>query len=399
MDRVYGKTRPLKTVTAMALTLSLALSGCASSGSSADRTDDTHRQTLSVPTDISAKELYDKALAEGTIIVYTVSTRTVDVKESFEKEYPGLTVEVRDLRSPNLVDEVEADAKSHTHGCDVVMCNDNSGEFKSRLVDTGIVVPYIPDDIKGKMKQGMVGDVVSFLNEAEILFYNADKFTSAPIKNIWELTDDKYKGRIYMPNPLQSFSTYAFAGATFDHDEKLLNAYKSYMGTEPDIPEGSSISEEFWTKVAANAVFTNSSDEVLEALNNSEADMGFSVSSKLRFQEVGYSIEPLYNLTPFSGCRTSFAVMMASGSEHQYGAALFIRYLLGESDGQGEGYKPFSTKGTWSARTDVADGTDVNVEDIDLITPDQDQLIARKEKMTKLWNKLLKENSGYTMEK
>ena len=100
MDRVYGKTRPLKIVTAMALTLSLVLSGCSASGGSADHIGETRGQTLSVPTDISAKELYDKALEEGTIIVYTVSTRTVDVKESFEKEYPGLTVEVRDLRSP-----------------------------------------------------------------------------------------------------------------------------------------------------------------------------------------------------------------------------------------------------------------------------------------------------------
>ena len=55
----------------------------------------------------SSEELYEKALGEDILVVYTVTTRMTEVKEYFEKEYPGLQVEIRDLRSPNLVSAVE----------------------------------------------------------------------------------------------------------------------------------------------------------------------------------------------------------------------------------------------------------------------------------------------------
>ena len=36
--------------------------------------------------------LYQNALEEDTLIVYSVSSRMFEVKESFEKDYPGLKI-------------------------------------------------------------------------------------------------------------------------------------------------------------------------------------------------------------------------------------------------------------------------------------------------------------------
>ena len=119
----------------------LSLCGCA------NVEDSGMSKTDVIVDDRTPEELYELALKEDTLVVYTVPTRVVETKEAFEKAYPGLLVEVRDLRSPNLIDEVEKGQSNGIPVCDVVLCNDNSGEFKSRLVDTGIVVPFLPKDI------------------------------------------------------------------------------------------------------------------------------------------------------------------------------------------------------------------------------------------------------------
>lgn len=380
MEKIPGR------IAALILAMALALGGCGDAAG-------IEEENGNVITDNSTpEELYERALKEDILVVYTVSTRVVDTKEAFEKAYPGLFVEVRDLRSPNLIEEVEKANVSGTPVCDVVLCNDNSGEFKSRLVDTGIVVPFLPEDIGIHMEEIAADGMVSFLNEAEILFYSTKVYDDCPIENIWELTEEKYKDRIYMPNPLRSFSTYAFCASSLDHDRELEDAYESYAGEKLKLEGTENAAEYFWKKVSVNIIFTNSSDEVTEALNDGKADFGWCVSSKLRLADVGYCLAPVYKLTPFSGCRTSYAVMMTNGCKNENSAKLFIRFLLGEKDGQGAGLRPFTTAGTWSVRGDVPDGNDVPLSDIDLITPDQQKLIDEKENIVSFWTDILKGN-------
>ncbi|MBR1860546.1 MAG: extracellular solute-binding protein [Lachnospiraceae bacterium] len=380
MGKISGR------IVVLILIMALALSGCGG-------TVGTETKNMNIITDNSTpEELYERALKEDTLVVYTVSTRVVDTKEAFEKTYPGLFVEVRDLRSPNLIEEVEKGNESDTPVCDVVLCNDNSGEFKSRLVDTGIVVPFLPEDIGNHMEAAATDGMVSFLNEAEILFYSTKVYEDCPIDNIWELTEEKYRGRIYMPNPLRSFSTYAFCASSLDHNRELEDAYAAYAGEKLKLEGTENAAEYFWKKVSVNIIFTNSSDEVTEALNDGKADFGWCVSSKLRLADVGYCLAPVYKLTPFSGCRTSYAVMMTNNCKNENSAKLFIRFLLGEKDGQGAGLSPFTTAGTWSVRRDVPDGNEVPLSEIDLIVPDQQRLIDEKEKRVSFWTDILKGN-------
>ena len=366
----------------------LLFTGCGGKEAAAD----PWLEAAALDAEESPEELYEKALTEDVLIVYTVSTRLVQTKESFEAAYPGLSVELRDVRSPSLIEAVEQNHAKGLTDCDLVLCNDNSGEFKQRLIDTGLVLPYLPSDIAAHRKKGLDGDNASFLLEAEMLFYSSKLHDSCPIGNLWELTEEKYRGRIYMPNPLNSFATYALCGASMQHDAELEESYRRYAGKEAALAEGETVSEYFWKQASENIVFTNSSDEVVEALENGDADFGICVSSKLRLKELGYSIEPLLKLDPFCGCETSYSVMIARDSRNVNTAKLFVRFLYGEADGKGEGYAPFCTEGTWSVREDVKDGASVPLSDIDLIRADQEALIAQKEKMTRFWSEILQEN-------
>lgn len=372
------------------IALLLIISGCTQTGGKEAAVEIRENDRPETP-----EELYESALNEDILIVYSVSTRITKTKEEFEKNYPGLCVEIRDLRSPDLV---KAISQAHENGrdiCDVVICNDNSGDFKRELVDTGIVVPFLPADIASHMKGQNEDGIVSFLFEAEMLFYNSVLFDAPPVKNLWELTEDEYKGRIYMPSPLRSFSTYVFCGSLFQHEEELKKAYADCFGNEPPVSGRKSLAEYFWRKLSKNVVFTNSSDEVAENLKNGNASLGIMISSKMRYSELGYAFKPVYSLEPFCGCRTSSAVMMSSKSKNANSAKLFIRFLLGEADGTGEGYKPFCTEGTWSAREDVPDGNDVCLEDIDLMNPDADFLNKNKNRMDSFWAAVFEEDNHH----
>ncbi len=364
---------------------------CAACGGKEQETD-SWLENAALDAQESPQELYEKALKEDILVVYTVSTRLVQTKESFEAAYPGLSVELRDVRSPSLIEAVEEKHEKGLTDCDVVLCNDNSGEFKQRLTDRGLVYPYRPADIEAHRKPELGGDTSSFLIEAEMLFYNSADHESCPIENLWELTEERFRERIYMPNPLNSFSTYAFCGASMQHDEELAEAYRRYAGKEAQPGEGETVSEYFWKEVADNIVFTNSSDEVVEALANGSADFGICVSSKLRLRELGYSIEPVWKLDPFVGCLTTYSVMIARDSRNVNTAKLFIRYLYGEADGKGEGFVPFCTEGTWSVRDDVEDGASVPLTQIDLIDVDQDALIGQRTHMEGFWAGIIRES-------
>jgi iron(III) transport system substrate-binding protein len=381
MDRIHGVlwNKRFVAVFVCAAALTLGMMGCATKNTGKAVVGDggVSLNNAGQYEDVSKEDLYKAALSEDVLVVYTVSTRATKTKEAFEAKYPGLCVEIRDIRSPDLVQAVKTNHDSGGNECDVVICNDNSGTFKSELVDTGIVVPYLASAIRDKMKDGHATESISFLDEAEMIFYNSSLYDKAPVKNIWELTENRYKGRIYMPNPLRSFSTYAFIGSVFDHAEELKAAYKAYYATDYDDSLGDP-AKLLIKEIAPNAVFTNSSDEVMEALNSDSADIGIMVSSKLRYKEMGYSIEPVYSLDPFCGCRTSMAVMLAADSKNINSAKLFIDFLAGGTDGDTEGIRPFITAGTWSARTDIPDGNDVPMDKIDLIVPDQDSLVENR---------------------
>ena len=340
----------------------------------------------------TADELYKAALEEDTLVIYSVASRAFDAKESFEKDYPGLTIEVKDIRSNDVVSMLKSNYENDNFDCDVVICSDCDGSLKTELLDKGIVYSYVPFDIAEKLNEHE--DELNFIGETVMLFYNKNKLDEQPIANIWELTDEKWAGKIVMSNPLSSFSTYGFCATLISYDEKLTEAYESFYGKTLDIPDGKTVGEVFWEMAAKNIVFTNSSDDVLEMISSSgdnSAELGIMISSKMRYMELGYSFEPIYKLEPFSAVYTPNNITIVGGSKNINSAKLFIRYILGETDGTGDGIKPFTTLGTWSVRNDMPDGNPVPLTEIDYVNINRQYIYDNRTAITTFWSELLKE--------
>lgn len=95
--------------------------------------------TPSVETDA---ELYEKAKQEGKVTVYTASTGvTNQAKATFEKQYPGVQVEVFSLGTQALMDKVVQEQKAGIYNADFILIKENGGAIKHEMVDSGAFVP------------------------------------------------------------------------------------------------------------------------------------------------------------------------------------------------------------------------------------------------------------------
>ena len=375
----------------------LSITGCVAHGNAGSENEEMKDwlKTAELQDHYSAEELYQKALKENTLVVYSVSSRAFDAKETFEKEYPGLTVDVRDIRGDDIIKTVLSNYENNDYSCDLIICSDCDGSLYKELLEPGLAYSYIPWDISNHLRENDEEQGMVFLGEAMMLIYNDKLFKTQPIQNIWEMTEKKFKGKIIMASPLSSFSTYGFCATVIAESEIMKQSYEEYFGEAMIIPEGKQAGEIFWEMVSPNIVFTNSSDEVMEGVGsfeNTDYWLGVMISSKLRYRELGYHLTPIYNLEPFAAVYTPNSVSIAGGSQNINSAKLFIRYLLGETDGKGEGILPFTTLGTWSAREDVADGDIVPLSQLDVKYLNKKFIYENRQNIIEFWETILKEN-------
>ena len=81
--------------------------------------------------------------------------------------------------------------------------------------------------------------------------------------------------------------------------------------------------------------------------------MGIVTSSKMRsVEEKGWVIDTATGVAPMESVESPSFVMLADQAENVNAAKLFIRWMCGEADGRGEGYRKFAVRGSWSVRSD-----------------------------------------------
>lgn len=341
----------------------------------------------------TAEELYEQALEEGILVIYSTTTRIYDVKDTFEAEYPGLTVEIYDIRASDMVDALVESYEEGEILCDIVICSNDSGRLVEELIPKKIINKYVPYDIEPYLIEAANTELLMFVGEAEQLFYNSAVYEECPISNWWELTEEEWRGNVYMNSPLRSDPAYALLEAVLDNDEAMEEAYEQYYGEELEIPEGSSAGMIFWEQLVANDLqFTTSSNEIVEIIGSSTSEtppVGFMISSKIRRTDIGLDVAVAYGVAPCDGVYSSNSVSIAGGSENVSTAKLFIRWLLGESDGTGAGAEPYLLEGTWSVRSDIESQSEISLEEGNFWFNNELEVIENYEEYVSFWNGLI----------
>jgi iron(III) transport system substrate-binding protein len=341
----------------------------------------------------TSEELYAAAQKEDMLVVYSTTTRMFDVAASFEKAYPGLLVQVEDMREDDIYEKLTENYAAGDFSCDVIVSSDGHGVLTNEFIPKTIAVKYVPYDIEDKLLPETNTNLLMFSGEATVVGYNETQYVSPPVNNLWELTEEQWRDMVYMPNPAKSATTMAFLSMIMKSSDMLAQSYKELYGEPLTIPEGENAGKVFIRKLVENDVMlVNSSDEVCEEIGypgSAHKSIGIFSSGKLRMRDLGYEMVANYDLQPFCGVYSSISVMLAGGAKNVNTAKLFVRWLMGETDGQGEGYAPYLHGGAWSVRNDVSDDTNVDVASLNLLYLDRDYFYQEYDDITAFWKEMI----------
>ncbi len=368
------------------------LAGCGKDAAKHEMTD--WEKAAQLTAEQSSEELYEVAKGEGVLSIYTVSSRLFDVAESFQKQYPGLLVEVNYYRAEDMVEKVKQNNENEAFDCDLLFITNGDGSITEDLIPNKLAYKYVPYDMEDKLRSGGSDEYVSVLLEVPLLTYNDDYYTDAPISNWWELTEEKWRGKLYITNPAKSMISYTLFSMFIKNSEKMEKSYEAYFGEKYEAKDNESAGEAFIRMLAQNDInVVNDSDDVANAVAEpgSKSDaVGILNASKLRMRDQGYPLQVCYDLEPFAGVINPANIMIAGGAKNINSAKLFIRWILGEADGTGEGYKPFLQEGAWPSRVDVEGGATRKLEDMNVIYTDETYSSKNREAFMNFWNQLNK---------
>ena len=380
----------MKRILAGALCLCLMLSGCQTAKEPTEAEKWLEAAKLNAVE--TPEELYEKALDEDVLTIYTVSSRLLDVAESFQKQYPGLQVEVIYTRAEELVGEITEAAASGENKCDLVFCTNGDGSLTENLIPAGLVYKYLPQDMQDKMRTGGNDAYLSILLEVPLLCYSSEFYDAPPIESWWELTEPAWKGKFYITNPMRSMISYTLFSTMLQREDLMEQAYLERYGTAFVSENGEGASKAFLRRLVANGlVVVNDSDDVADAIAKpggpSDA-VGVLNASKLRLCESGYSLMVSYDTKPFAGVINPANIMIVGGARNVNAAKLFTRWILGETDGAGEGYRPFVQQGAWPSRNDVESPSEP-LDSFEALYTDEAYASAHREEFIQFWEALL----------
>ena len=324
------------------------------------------------------EELYEQALEElkdgSSINVYATSSKMLKDKETFEEAFPGLTVEIMDLDSDEVMQKCVLEADSGNVKGDVLQVKDVNGQVFFEYYEDGYIAPFYPEDICAHISEDLLRYGYPLYASQSFWYYNTEAFPeNQPIDSWWQIVerndDGSQKYRLFAKE-IGSETAYLSLFASFIVNAEQMEAnYKEVYGEDLeytydasgfdfDVPENNAGVEYLWRFSQMKITFIGDGDELVEAVHNSTADdpaLALASAGKISNRDdSGYNIAWLV-LDPYNGLQNIEYMYVVNNCKHPAGARLFIRYVTGGADGESGGFKPFQKEGNWPVRDDVKD--------------------------------------------
>jgi len=298
-------------------------------------------------------QLVTAAKAEGKVVVYSITSRISSAATEFEKLY-GIKVEASNLKDGELIEKVTKEVGGGIQGADFVICQD-SGRVYGQLIATGYLVNYVPPSMKSVIPAEFQNPLTfQFINK--VFIFNSERGTAPVIKNVWELTEPRWKGLVQFKDPKAEGVNANFLTmiTSPEWSAKLDKAYQDLYGKKLVLTTKNAGYE--WIKrfFQNGLVLGNSDTNISENIGTKgqpKTTMGLFVYSKKRFDaKKNLALEPMTEVEPFSGFIYPAFVMLTKNAAHPAAARLFVEYLL-----TAEGFKPWSKDvGSYSSNPTIA---------------------------------------------
>ncbi|MBQ7885773.1 MAG: ABC transporter substrate-binding protein [Clostridia bacterium] len=306
-------------------------------------------------------ELVEKALAEeGTFIVYGNTSRIVTAAEEFGALY-NIPFEGSNLKDAEIYTKLSTEIEGGAKGADMVMIQDGAS-LQSMALDTGYLVNFVPASVKASVAEGDQNPLIhQFINK--VFIWNNKGENVPAITNVWQLTEEQFKGNIVFkaPDSEQVNMNFLVMLTSDEWSAKLADAYKNLYGTDIDLGDYENAGYKWIAEFLTNCVFGNSDTTLAEELSQETAEgkLGLFVLSKLRSSSVYtenltvgqyVAAETGAPIEPFSGFMYPMYALLSSNASRPYTAMLFIEYLMGADD-----FQPWGKSiGAYSTNTEIA---------------------------------------------
>jgi iron(III) transport system substrate-binding protein len=311
---------------------------------------------LTIPATSAGAEEFDlealiaAAKKEAPINIYDSTGKIVEMAENFSKKYGVQATGIKVSASGQLEMIIREGQAKNVKG-DVVLISDAPAGL-AQLLPQKFVESWLPPDMAGKIPAKFQNPLAVTTN-ASVWAYNTEVHGSCPVKNIWELTEAKWKGKVAFYDPLSKGTYTDWFNQTAMHDDgQMKSAYKAQFGKEIDA--GSDSAMAIWVKAfAANApLIADSDDAISEAVGapgQKEPFFGLMSSAKFRDNaDKGYKLGLCADLAPWPGWTYVKLGLIASGTKSPNAAKLFIHYVLTE-----EGIAPQVKDGKLPTNPDI----------------------------------------------
>ena len=284
------------------------------------------------------EEIVAAAKEEGEVTVYTASGRIAKLVDHFEALYPGIKLTVYDLGSVKTIEKTVREQDAGIFTTDVITTG-NSGQVIHELLGKNRIFNYVPSHYVDRIPSENRDPLLIRVNEAMVFFYNTELHPdAAPISNVWELTQEKYRGRVGIKNPMSSGSSLMGLATLVQEPEEMAAAYKRLTGE--DIVLGDGVPDagyEFVRRMLANdIVIYKSGSKLVDAAGKAGQDDALIVMGSMTYisrnESKGNVNAILSDLDPVS--RLVFPTYMSIGAHapNPNAAKVLIAYLLGSTD-------------------------------------------------------------------
>lgn len=289
------------------------------------------------------------AKKEGKVVVYANTSKIAKAAEMWAEKYPEIVMEGYDLGGDDVLSKVVGEQKSGTIVGDVwfssggaeVVGNVLPNEYVWRFVPQGLKVP---DELTQPLLISRFGTTM--------LAYNSELNKECPVKNLWELTQPEWSGKVIIEDPLNDASTLSKLITIAYHKDELKQAFVDLYGKEPELDEDTPDAGWLWFKrFAQNGPIPQpGGDEVDSAFATpgmKENYLAFtSYSNYPDVQDGNLVFEPCWGINPISGVQSQSYAAITNMAPHPNAAKLFINFVLNE------GKDPWAKFGTYFPLSD-----------------------------------------------
>ena len=279
----------------------------------------------------SLDKLIEAAKKEDPITVVDATGKIKVMAQKFTEKY-GVKATGEKMSASNQEEILVREAQARNVRHDVFNMS-NLPDVTAQFLPQGIAVSWMPPDLKEETPAEYQHPAITSLN-AWVWVYNPKVFgDTCPVNNMWALTDQKWKGKISIPDPLLRNETMFWFNQIADNaDTKMKEAYEAYFGKPLEAKESTATAE--WVKrFAANKVKVQKSDtDVGPIVGASTAEnpvIGF-VSAAI-FSHAKHENFPLAvckEMTPWVGQLTPRVAVIAAGTKSPNASKLFVHYMM-----------------------------------------------------------------------